>query len=188
MSRFIISIALATWATLGMPSRVRAGLCQEEVCVRFDPASTVVGVGDTFSVNIVADMATPVVGWGLDFAAVTPPVVSIQAPPTIGLIWLAAHATDGDGLAGLAFPNSVVGDGVVLATLHLHADTLGQTDLQLSTTLGDLTEGFAKDPSGFATVGFELGHVAVVPEPSIGFALATLALLAMAHGRAMRKK
>lgn len=141
------------------------------VVVRFEPTAQTVNLGDTFSVDIVADIDTPVVGWGLDQAVVNPGMLSISAPFTIGPSWLPATAADGDGLAGLASPlppvnGSVMGLGVVLATLSFSADAVGSTALLTSVTPNDLTEGFALDPTGFANVTFEPGQITVIPEPS----------------------
>jgi len=49
----------------------------------------------------------------------------------------------------------VSGPGVLLATLTFHADAIGEVDLNASVTPGDPWEGFALDPSGFATLAFE---------------------------------
>ncbi|MEE9294619.1 MAG: PEP-CTERM sorting domain-containing protein [Phycisphaerae bacterium] len=68
-------------------------------------------------------------------------------------------------MAALAFPDSIAGDDILLATITLSADALGETDLLLSTTAGDLTEGFPLDPTGFAGITFEPGHVTVIPAP-----------------------
>ena len=64
------------------------------------------------------------------------------------------------------------GPGVLLATLTFHADAIGEVDLNASVTPGDPWEGFALDPSGFATLAFEPGHVIVTPEPAAAALLA----------------
>ena len=152
------------------------------VTVRFEPASLTVDPGTIFSVAIVADIPQPVVGWGLDLTIQNPAIVSVHAAPSIGPPWASAYAPDGDGLAALAFPSSVSGTGVVLATISLSADAVGETDLWISVTPGDLSEGFALDPTGFDTFTVEPGHVKV-PEPST-IALLGLAALGVAFRRA----
>lgn len=183
MRHRLITIILAAVAGFLAPHAALAGgMClSEEVCVRFDPPLSTVQVNDNFTVNLVADIDPLVVGWGLDLQIVTPGVISQTAVPAIGLAWFAANGQDGDGLAGLAFPDSLSGPGVVLATLSFQAHAIGETDLLASFTSGDLTEGFAKDPSGFATTTFELGHVSVIPEPSS--CLLGLSMLAPLMGR-----
>ena len=94
------------------------------VTVRFEPASLTVDPGTIFSVAIVADIPQPLVGWGLDLTIQNPSVVSVHAAPSIGPLWVSAYAPDGDGLAALAFPSSVSGIGVVLATISLSADAV----------------------------------------------------------------
>ena len=151
------------------------------VTVRFEPASLTVDPGTIFSVAIVADIPQPVVGWGLDLNIQNPAVVSVAAAPSIGPPWVSAYAPDGDGLAALAFPSSVSGTGIVLATISLSAGAVGDTELWISVTPGDLSEGFALDPTGFDTFTVQPGHVKV-PEPS------TIALLGLAAlGVALRR-
>ena len=147
------------------------------VTMRFDPASTTVPVGSVFTVNIVADIPEPVVGWGLDLTIQNPAVVSQTAAPSIGPLWVAAYAPDGDGLAALAFPSSVSGSGVLLGSVSFSADTIGQTALWISTTPGDLNEGFALASTGFADLTFESGLVTVTPEPGSLVLLATATLM-----------
>lgn len=157
------------------------------VTVRFDPPSQTVTLGDPFTVDIVADIDMPVVGWGLDFTPATLGIISLTGLPAIGADWLSAFAPDGDGLVGLASPlppfnGSISGIGIVLATLSFSADTIGATDLVASITPGDLTEGFALDPTGFATVTFQPGVLTVIPEPS------TLVLLVFVSLMFVRRK
>lgn len=146
------------------------------VVCRFEPPSQTVALGGIFTVDIVADIDMPVVGWGLDLSLLTPGILLPTGPPAIGADWLSALAPDGDGLAGLASPlpptnGSVSGTGIVLATLSFSADAIGATDLVASVTPGDLTEGFALDPTGFATMTFQPGQVTVVPEPATALLL-----------------
>ncbi|MCK4660931.1 MAG: hypothetical protein KAV82_15530 [Phycisphaerae bacterium] len=138
---------------------------QASVIVRFDPPDITVDLGDVFNINIVADISDLVVAWGLDLTIDDESVVSLVGEPTIVPDWIAAYAPDGDGLAGVAFPNSISGSDILLATVTFSADVIGETDLLLSVTPGDFNEGFGLDPEGFDTVTFELGHVTVIPEP-----------------------
>src|SRR5262249_52065103 len=130
-----------------------------------------------------------VVGWGLDLTVTQPTLMSLVGAPAIASPpWVPANAPDGDGLAGIAslappINGSVSGNNVALATLHFTAKLVGDTDLVLSTTPGDLTEGFALDPSGFDTVTFQAGHVTVVPEPATVLCLASGLLLTLRRRR-----
>ncbi len=136
-----------------------------DIIVRFDPPDETVGLGDVFTMDIVADITDPVIGWGLDLSIVDPTIVSTVGAPAVGPDWFGAFAPDGDGLVGLAFPDSVSGIGVLLATMTFSADALGETDLLLSITAGDLTEGFPLDIVDFGMIDFEPGHVTVIPAP-----------------------
>lgn len=148
---------------------------EDQVVVRFDPPLMTVQVGDPVVIDLVADLTTPVVGWGLDLLMDPVGPLGASLPPVIGASWIPAPAVDGDGLAGLAFPNSVSGLNVRLATLAFTARDLGVVNLSALFTSGDLTEGFALDPTGFATVRFESATITIIPEPST-FALGVLAL------------
>ncbi|MCK4660127.1 MAG: hypothetical protein KAV82_11450 [Phycisphaerae bacterium] len=147
-----------TALSLGRPA-------QASVIVRFDPPDITADLGDVFNIDIVADISDPVVAWGLDLTIDDESVISLAGEPVIGPDWTAAYAPDGDGLAGVAFPESVSGNVILLATMTLSADVIGESDLRVSVTPGDFNEGFGLDPEGFDTVTFELGHVTVIPEP-----------------------
>jgi hypothetical protein len=157
-----VAVVLCTCGLAG------TGKVSADVLVRFEPVTSVVQLNDEFMVQIVADIDELVVGWGLDLTIVDGDIASLDGVPDIGDAWVAAFAPDGDGLSALAFPDSVSGPDTLLATLTFSADSLGETDLLLSVTPGDLTEGFALDPTGFANVQFIPGHIQVVPEPNSG--------------------
>jgi len=160
LNRDTVVVGLVTLVCFGGPAR-------GSLVVRFDTPERTVGLGDDFTIHILADVGDPLVGWGLDLSF-DPSILSWVGSPAIGPRWFPGSAPDGDGLAGVAFPDSVSGAGVVLASVTFSALTFGETDLRLSTTPGDLTEGFALDPTGFAQPVFESAHVFVVPEPSAG--------------------
>ena len=154
------------------------------------PSELSVELGEVFNIDIVADIPDAVVAWGLDLTIEDAIVLSPVGDPVIGPLWIAGYAPDGDGLAGLTYPSSVVGNDILLATITFSADAVGETDLLLSddnppphlSPPNDLTEGFGLDPTGFAEVTYQPGHVEVVPEP------ATLILLAFGGLLAFRKR
>jgi hypothetical protein len=151
----------------------------DTVYASFDPTPKVVNLGDTFTIDIVADMTSDIVGWGLDLTIADPSVaMRTAADPVIGPDWDPAFAPDGDGLAGLAFPAGVSGNDILLATVEFQAMALGVTDLYLSITPGDLTEGFALYPTGFDDAVFTAGQIRVIPEPA-ALALLGLGVLAL---------
>ena len=135
------------------------------VIVRFSPLESVVSVGQQFQVQVRADITNPVLGWGLDVNHASQ-IIAGNGTPDIGPLWSPGYAPDGDALAGLAFPSSISGSNVLLATLTFSALNVGETYLTASITPGDLTEGFPLDPTGFDMVTFEPAHVTVVPEPA----------------------
>lgn len=167
---------LAAVVLLASLAFARPALC--DLTVGFGTLPSTFAVGDMFTVDILADIPNPVVGWGLDLAF-DPTKLTLTAPPTIGSAWSPAFAPDSDGLAALAFPASISGLAVPLASLSFTVAALGDFGLGLSTTPGDLTEGFALDPSGFALTTFlpppPPGPSGVVPVPS-AFLLAAFGL------------
>ena len=145
------------------------------------PAS--VGIGTQFDVELRATLGDPVVGWGLDLGF-DPAVVQRVTPTTIGSDWLAVSASDGDGLAGISL-TGLTGDRR-LAVVRFQAIALGSTSFVLSDTMADLSEGFALDPSGFASVQYQSATVQVVPEPGTALlvALGVAGLAARRRSRA----
>src|SRR5690606_36759166 len=78
-----------------------------------------VTAGETFAVDLVADLAAPVLGWGLDIDY-DANVLSLESV-SIADRWIATASADGDGLVGRTFPDPVSGDDVLLATLRFRA-------------------------------------------------------------------
>lgn len=147
-------------------------LCAAAVTVWFEPPAQTRNVGEAFFVDILASMSEPVLGWGLDLAW-EPSILGAQGAPVIGASWSQVVTPDGDGLAGLAFPLGVQGSEVLLARVALVALAVGETNLLLSITPDDPTEGFLLDPVGSASPSFQPAQVTVTPEP------ATAALLVL---------
>ncbi|HEX5065659.1 MAG TPA: cohesin domain-containing protein [Myxococcota bacterium] len=138
-----------------------------------------VGIGAQFDVELRATLGDPVVGWGLDLGF-NPSVVQ-KVSTTVGPDWLAVSASDADGLAGISL-TGLTGDRR-LAVVRFQAIALGSTSFVLSDTMADLSEGFALDPSGFASVQYQSATVQVVPEPGTAL-LVALGVTGLAARRA----
>lgn len=122
-----------------------------------------VSVGDTFQINIFADINSPILGWGLDLGF-DDQVLSLTSV-TVDAIWNAGLAVDGDSLAGLAFPAPISGQSITLAALYFEAIGAGVSALELGITATDFTEGFPLLPTGFADYSLANGNVSVSPVP-----------------------
>jgi hypothetical protein len=154
--------------------------------VHLEPAASVVTVGDTVTVAVVADFTEPIVAFGLDLD-ITPALLGADSSPVVGAAWIGVAAPDGDGLAGLTSTSGIVGTGVLLATVELTALGAGTAVLVGSITPGDLTEGFGlSTPGSFDGVQFEPGEITVVPEPSTIMLVGT-ALLSLGRARRTRR-
>ncbi len=144
------------------------------ISVSVEPNNTLVNVGDTFTVDILADITSidAIVGWGMDLSFDS--LILSHNPLTdvlIGPSFNAAPTLDGDGLAGLlpfAPPpvTGVSGNDVLLATLTFEATQAGTTSLLGGFTVGDLTEGFVQLGGGPVDVTFNGGLVQVIPAPT----------------------
>jgi hypothetical protein len=176
--RFALSLLIVSAAAAPASASVIAYL---------SPQSSTQAQGASFQVGVYADFTVPqgatgLLGFGLDLAY-DHALISLTAPPQIGPGFTAFTGPDGDGLGGIA-ASALPGGTLLLATLSFHADAPGVSALLLSVTAGDLTEGFALDPTGFDAVQFSAGQVTVVPEPgSFGLLGAALAALACARRR-----
>ena len=101
------------------------------IVVQFDVPDVTVDRGDVFTLDIVAEIDQPVLGWGLDLTIDDVTIVSTVGLPAIAPPWHAVPFTaDGDGLAALSFPTGISGTQT-LATVTFSADNLGGTFLHL---------------------------------------------------------
>jgi hypothetical protein len=166
---------------------VLGGLCtagaSADILVVLNPTDSVVAVGDTVSVNIVAHIqeADAVAGWGLDLDIALPGVASWTLT-SIGSDWFPGTGIDPDGLVGFAFPDPVWGPGKVLATVEISGLSVGVTDICPSVTPGDDTEGFVQKGGEFVAANFICGTITVTPEPT------TLSLVALAGLVILRRR
>ena len=144
------------------------------ISISFDPSDTTVGVGEFFTVDILADIPTAdaIVGWGMDvgfdsFILGHNALTDVAIDPA----FTALPTLDGDFLAaglGPSFPPAppVSGTNVRLATLTFEALSVGITTLNGGFTTTDATEGFVQTGGRTITdVAFGAANINVVPAP-----------------------
>lgn len=157
--------------------KIRLALCAALVGLLISPAMAAITVNLQPSGQVLADipLADAIVGFGFDQTITTPGLT--YAGFTASPLFTGVSSPDGDGIAGMVFPPTVVyGTGVLLGTLHY---TGTPSLVQLGATPGDLSEGFALPGVGqFAEVNW--GGPVLVPEPA---SLVLLALGALALRR-----
>lgn len=131
------ALAMMGALILGSPSADAA-----TVSIDLTPSASVVNVNNLFDVAITANIEREILGFGFDMdmpAGLLELVsVNIAAPFTPMM------SPDGDGLAGLCFPDLIAGANVPLATVRLRALAPGIVQIGIGVTPGDLTEGFAE--------------------------------------------
>jgi len=154
------------------------------VTVWFDAQDSNVAPGENVDVVIMAEFSDAIIAWGIDLTIADESVatlvdIDIADPPWVAL----PRARDGDGLAGIAFPEGVSGI-TPLATLTFLGGDIGTTAISLSYDLDDEAEGFALDPPPDELdldVTFIDGTI-TVPEPG------SLALFALCGLAALRRR
>ena len=154
-----------------------------DIMVDLDPWDAYVSdVGQTVMVCIVADIpeADAIVGWGMDLIVDDPAIADVTDVTINTALFNAVETPDGDYLGGLAFPECVWGEDILLATVEFTGYAVGWTYVwPWDDNPDDLTEGFALCETGFATVSYGTGFVTVLPEPASLSLLAVCGLLAI---------
>ena len=164
MRRLGVWLGFALMGLASAPARA-------SVIVTVTPAAPSVSVGGSVTVDLVAQFGAPdlVLAWGLDLT-LDQPLVATSGAPVLGPGWLAFATPDGDGLEGVTGTH-------LLASLTLEGLAPGLVSLGLAVTPRDRTEGFALDPTGFASgIVLQGATLLVVPEPRGLGALAACAV------------
>jgi hypothetical protein len=136
------------------------------VLVSATPSNPAFSAGQTLSVDILATIPSPILGFGIDFNFDLAQLALNSI--TIGSSWFSAVGTEPNDIAGLAFPAPVAGANVLLATLSFTALTSGSTTFDLAYDSTNLAEGFLLADGGFDTTNLrdESAVTGLVPEPS----------------------
>ncbi len=135
----------------------------ETIGVSLETPADTYTVGDVVDVEVRATTSAILVGYGFDLAAgaelsydsyaVGPGFVGVSSTP------------DGDGMAGLSFSATLDGVDILLGTARFDAISVGDVLIELSTTSGDLTEGFAQFGTGFFDVAAQPLALSILGPP-----------------------
>jgi hypothetical protein len=149
-----------------------------------EPAQQKVQVSQSVTVKIYGHFSQPVISFGfhLDYDSALLNLDQITLNPT----FRALHSDYDAGVAGLAFPDGVSGDRVLLATARFTALGPGTTGIGLSATQADPTEGFAFVGCGEGDTSFTPSTVTIIqreppppkPPPPVPEPSSVLGLLA----------
>jgi hypothetical protein len=151
--------------------------------LEIQPSATTVALGETFSIELRADLGLPVLAFGFDLHW-DDDRLDYLGPAVFAPGWMQlANAMGAPAepfpelarvdLGALATPSAAAGLNLLLATLSFRARSLGSAHLELSITPADLTEGFALlTPGSFDTFALAGAQVSVVPEPHTALLLA----------------
>ncbi len=155
----------------------------DSIQISLIPSDAVVNPGDTIDIDIFATTDSTLIGFGFDLVASNE--LGFEGF-TVGPAFVSPLTLDGDGLAGLSFSGGIDGVNVLIGTAQYTALSIGQAVIDLATTPGDLTEGFAQAGAGFFDVTSETlllsvvgvsdsngGGDSSVPEPATAILLAT---------------
>jgi len=151
------------------------------VTVSFEPANSVVVVGESIDIDVVADIPDPVVAFGVDLAfddTVLTLTNTVFGPGWTPVVPPPPPASDGVGFGAVLTPTfppppphgGISGMDILLFTLTFQGQAPGSSPLLLSATPGDPNEGFVLATGGFAEVDFVPGMVEVtaIPVPASG--------------------
>jgi len=147
-----------------------------DIVLKFNPTDIEVPVCSIFSVNLLADIPADeaILGWGLDLLYDNTQMRLDSL--TIGSNWdQTTGGIDLDGFGGLStdFPSLIAGTDILLATFDFHCLDIGFSMLDLSVTLGDLTEGFVLPGGDFAKWSYTSANITQTPEPATLFLVGT---------------
>jgi hypothetical protein len=144
--------------------------------------------GQTFSVDLLADIPDPILAFGLDADFDTTQLLLDSF--TVGPSWFSATGTEANDYLGLAFPDPVSGNGTLLGTFSFTALVDGSSTITLAYDSENLSEGFLLLSGGFAENNLpdEAPISTPVPEPQSASMVATGLFAAVAMTMYARRR
>ncbi len=144
-----------------------ASASAETINVQLVTEDTAVNPGDLVDVDIFATTEdnTRLVGFGFDFVAgegLSFDDFSASAD------FVSVPSRDGDNVTGLSFVGGLGGDGILLGSAQFTANQVGSYVIDIATSAGDLTEGFAAAGRGFFDITVDTVTVNVLAPSAVG--------------------
>lgn len=149
-----------------------------------EPVRQEIQTSQSTTVKIYGSFSEPVISFGfhLDYDSALLNLNQLDLAPS----FKALNSDYAAGVAGLAYPDGVSGDRVLLATARFTAMGTGTTQIGLTVTPGDPTEGFAMLGCGSGQVTFTPSSLTIIqrepppprPPPPIPEPSSVLCLLA----------
>ncbi len=105
-----------------------------------EPVNSEIQLSQTVTVKIYGEFSEPVISFGfhLDYDRTLLTLTGLTPAST----FTALNSPHTDGVAGLAYPDSLEGDRVLLATARFKANAVGTSEIDIAVTPNDPTEGF----------------------------------------------
>lgn len=149
--------------------------CAGTVTVSFSSPTLTFTNGQVLSVNLLANLPDPVLGFGVDVEPGSSKLSLTSA--IVGPLWFPGSGSQSDDVYGLAFPVPISGSGVLLARLTFTALGSGSSTLIAAYDSRNLAEGFP-----LVTGGYDPNNLAneapQVPEPAapllVGFGILSI--------------
>ncbi len=155
-----LCLAVTMFVTPGGPAMA------DVIDIRLEAPLSTYQPGDAVEVSVFATTSSLLVGYGFDLSAgveldyldfdTGPDFVGVPTTP------------DADRMAGLSFTGGVDGVDILLGIAHYLATGTGNVSIALTTTSGDLTEGFARFGSGFYDISTSPLELSIITAPATG--------------------
>jgi hypothetical protein len=179
MKTGISNAVLFCFVAIGSGEVARAGM----VVASLSTPTVTFTAGQTLSIELIADLPDPVLGYGLDIKFDQSKLVLNGFSQ--GPLWFPASGSEPDDVAGIAFPTPVDGSGVLLGTFSFTALVSSSDTLGLAYDSRNLAEGFPLPGGGFDPSNVP-DEAPITPPPQVPEPATTVPLCLAFLGLAVR--